>query len=331
MRAFEAAMTTSRTTSLCADERLIAIAFEQAPCPSRTARSRAPSRDDFVALRPAQDDAWRSAPSAIRLHYATEFCRDFLPRLATHCRTRAAWRRYRWCNSSHRCGTCGKNASPCAGRVDGAARGWFGGLMKLAIHADIDLTASLDGAAHVTWFDARVDGGEQAKPALEARAALVHVGEIADALGDLWPALHAARLESVHDTYFSDGWYKDDYADGAGIDLLYVERVEVADAWRDKNLDIAAVRRLAETLGSSCQLVVMPYRDALEAAYWARLGFTPSTPGRTSGLMHMKLGVRHARVVDARGSGEFEVVGDGSRVRVNEWAADPLVRRRACN
>lgn len=202
--------------------------------------------------------------------------------------------------------------------------------MKLAISADIDLSGSLEDAQHVTWFDARVADAGTA-PALEARVAIVHVGEIADSAGDLWPALHRARLETVHDTYFSDGWYKDDFADGAGIDLLYVERVDVADAFRDKNLDVAVVRRLAETIGSSCQLVVMPYRDALEAAYWARLGFTPSRPGRTSGLMHMKLGVRHARVVDANGSGEFEVVGDGPHAAVNEWAGDPVLRRRACN
>jgi hypothetical protein len=93
----------------------------------------------------------------------------------------------------------------------------------------------------------------------------------------------------------------------AGIDLLFVDRVTIDGGWRDKNLDLAIVRRLADTLGSGCQLVAMRYEDAFEAAHWGRLGFTPTSRGQSSGLMHMKLGYRHARVVDT-GSGTFEVV-----------------------
>ena len=52
----------------------------------------------------------------------------------------------------------------------------------------------------------------------------------------------------------------------------------------------------------------MPYRDAIVASHWGQLGFALTTPGRTNGLMHMKLGYRHAKVVDATGSGDFEVL-----------------------
>jgi hypothetical protein len=66
----------------------------------------------------------------------------------------------------------------------------------------------------------------------------------------------------------------------------------------------------------------MPYRDALEAAYWGRLGFAVSTPGRTSGLMHMTLAHRHARVVKT-GLGAWEVLpSDGSR--------SPLIAAGTC-
>jgi hypothetical protein len=138
--------------------------------------------------------------------------------------------------------------------------------------------------------------------------ALVHVGEIADAQGDLWPALRGTRLESLHDAYFAQGWYNDDYADGSGIDLLFVDRVVVEEPWKAKNLDLAIVRRLCDTIGSGCQIVSMRYGDAFEAAHWARLGFVPTTRGRATGLMHMKLGYRHARVVHETGTGRFEVV-----------------------
>jgi hypothetical protein len=190
--------------------------------------------------------------------------------------------------------------------------------MKLSITADIGLDEpSLDGAerGYVTWLDVRAyDTKENGGGLLgTARVALVHVGEIADAHADLWPALRGTRLEALHDPYFSQGWYNDEFADGAGIDLLYIEKLSVEAPWRDKNLDLAIVRRLSDTIGSGCQLVSMPYKDAYEAAHWARIGFTSSTPGRSTGLMHMKLGYRHARVV-ATGTGEFEVLPTTSTV-----------------
>lgn len=177
--------------------------------------------------------------------------------------------------------------------------------MKLSVTTDIDLEGP-QKSGYVTWLDVALnDGGRVCGT---ARVALVHVGEIADAAGEIWPALHGTRLEAVHDVYFAQGWYKDDYADGAGIDLLYIEHITLDEDQRGKNLDLALVRRLCDTLGSGCQLAVVPYVDATRASHWSRLGFAISTPGRTSGLMHMKLGYRHAQVVDATGSGDFEVV-----------------------
>ena len=175
--------------------------------------------------------------------------------------------------------------------------------MKLSVTTDIDLEPK---SGYVTWLDVKVSDGVRIYGS--ARVALVHVGEIADAAGEVWPALHGTRLEPLHDVYFAQGWYKDDYADGAGIDLLFIEHITIAEEHRGKNLDLALVRRLCDTLGSGCQLAVVAYGDAEGAAHWGRLGFAISTPGRTAGLMHMKLGYRHAQIVDATGSGDYEVV-----------------------
>lgn len=181
--------------------------------------------------------------------------------------------------------------------------------MKLSITTNIDLEGP-PKSGYVTWLDVRVSDAAQVHGA--ARVALVHVGEIADAAGEVWPALHGTRLESLHDVYFAQGWYKDDYADGAGIDLLFIEQITIDEEQRGRNLDLALVRRLCDTLGSGCQLAVVAYPDAERAAHWAKLGFAISTPGHTAGLMHLKLGYRHAQVVDATGSGDYEVVSSAN-------------------
>jgi hypothetical protein len=178
--------------------------------------------------------------------------------------------------------------------------------MKLSLTADIPLETAGLGTGFITWFDVRAYAHDAA-PLARARVALVHVGEIADAGVELWAALRDAGLGALHDTYFAQGWYKDEYADGAGIDLLFVQTVEAAQEWRERNLDLAIVRRLGDTLASGCQLVSMPYHDPHEATRWARLGFSTSTAGRASGLLHMKLGRQNARVV-ATGGGAFEVL-----------------------
>lgn len=179
--------------------------------------------------------------------------------------------------------------------------------MKLSVTADIELDQTEGAGAYVTWLDVQI--GDPGQPACgSARIAIVHVGEIADALGDVYPVLRGTPLEPLCRAYFSDGWYNETFSDGSGIDLLYVESVEIAASHHHKNLDYAMVRRLCDTLGSGCQLAVMPYHEPLTAAHWGRLGFSLTTPGRRTGLMHMKLGYRHAQVVDATGSGDFEVL-----------------------
>ena len=187
--------------------------------------------------------------------------------------------------------------------------------MKLSITTEMDLEGPSNGQTkgptngYVTWLDVALQDG--ARTFGTARIAIVHVGEIADAAGEVWPALHGTRLEAIHDVYFSQGWYKDDFADGAGIDLLYVDQITLDEDHRGRNLELALVRRLCDTLGSGCQLAVMAYPDAEQAAHWGKLGFAVSTPGRMNGLMHLKLGYRHAQVVDATGSGDYEVVSMG--------------------
>lgn len=182
--------------------------------------------------------------------------------------------------------------------------------MELSVVANISLNDPDVARTYTTWFDVTLRDDDQ-RALARARVGVLHVGEAADAEGDLWSAMHRTPLESLHETYFAHGWYKDDFATGAGIDLLFFDSIMVEPEGRARNVDLALIRRLCDTLGSSCQLAVTRFTDAHQAAHWSQLGFAVSTPGRTSGLMHLQLGYRHARVVDPTGCGEFEVQPEG--------------------
>jgi len=172
--------------------------------------------------------------------------------------------------------------------------------MKVSIHTQLDLGCDIASAPSVaTWFDAYVhEEPIAARQALErcqssARFAIIHVGELADYYEDIhWPASHTP-LASLVDLYFAEGWYKDEFAEGAGIDLLYFASTPDRAANRPPTaVDLALVRRICDTLGSACQLAVIGYGNAAAAAAWAKLGFEITTKGRTSGMMHLNLGFR---------------------------------------
>ena len=178
--------------------------------------------------------------------------------------------------------------------------------MKLSISSDIDLDG--DKGGYVTWLDVRLSEGTESFGT--ARIAIVHVGEIADAAGEIWPALQGTKLEPIPRHVLQPGLVQRRLRRRRGHrPSLHRPHQHRRSAPR-QNLDLALVRRLCDTLGSGCQLAVVGYNHALEAARWGRLGFAVSTAGRTQGLMHMKLGYRHASVVDT-GSGQFEVVANG--------------------
>lgn len=191
-------------------------------------------------------------------------------------------------------------------------------VMKLAVTTEIDLEGP-PTTGYVTWLNVEVTGdGRSCEAPLphepsrvrRARVAIVHVGELVDAEGEVRSALRGTRIEAIYEEYFNQGWYKDEYADGAGIDLFFFDELTFDEHALQKNLDLALVRRLCDTLGSGCQLAVVPYRDAENSSRWAKLGFVVSTPGRTHGLMHLKLGQHQTRLIDTSGRGDYEVVSE---------------------
>jgi hypothetical protein len=186
-------------------------------------------------------------------------------------------------------------------------------MLRINVSANIPLHEPDADEGLITWFSVGVYYGEdenEEERIGEATVALVHVGEAANAGQDLLDALDAdsAELEALYHTYFQDDWIKDRFMDGSGSDLLYVADIEIAAAYDGRNIDLAVVRRLCNTIGHGCGLAVIPYDSKAEIAHWSRMGFAVSTPGKPTGWLHMTMGDRKARIAGPEDDGRFKIV-----------------------
>lgn len=149
----------------------------------------------------------------------------------------------------------------------------------------------------ISWLDIEIlerDANDGELVVGKARAAIIHAAVAGRGLYDAMDA-DSGELEALYSVYFDDGYFKEQFAEGVGSDLLYVSDIELAPAYRGKNIELALVRRLCDTLGSGSELVVVPYGDEAEAAHWRAIGFrkTRGAPG----LMHLNQAFVHPRVV----------------------------------
>jgi GNAT superfamily N-acetyltransferase len=186
--------------------------------------------------------------------------------------------------------------------------------MDLVVRTEIGLSEPTVDSGFVTWLsfdvvDHSLDG-RGASTLGTGEAAIVHLGTGTVHLHDVLDA-DSAELEALYDIYFDGQWFKPDHAQGAGCDLLYFAGLDVAPRHRGKNIEYAVVRRVADTLGTGCGLVVLAYSSPAEVAFWERMGFEVSTPGHASGFLHLQLAKAHPRIV--KRMNEFKVLPNLSR------------------
>ena len=193
-------------------------------------------------------------------------------------------------------------------------------IVKVIVTTELELDEPTVDAGFITWMDIEIradeyenEEGEEPKPVDayigRGSVALIHVGGAGE---DLWDALDAdsGEMEALHNVYFEDGWFKDEYAEGAGSGLLYVSEISIEPAWQGRNIELAVVRRLCETVGQGCELAVIPYESAKEIEHWGQMGFEVSTPKKSTGYMHMKLAYRLPRIVRSDDQDRYNVVPD---------------------
>lgn len=176
---------------------------------------------------------------------------------------------------------------------------------RIMLTLELQTTLLLDEPSHldgfVTWLEADVIDDDFTADYMtkvgHAHVAVIHVGMIADAGRSLRDVLDAdsGELAALHEPYFEDGWLRRDLvAGGRASDLLYVSDLALDGTYADRQVDVAIVRRLCDTLGVGCGLAVVPVlaRDDLER--WIAHGFQVTRPVRQGevGYLHLNTSLR---------------------------------------
>ncbi|MDI1435175.1 hypothetical protein [Polyangium sorediatum] len=154
-------------------------------------------------------------------------------------------------------------------------------------------------------------------PASATRASPASTSAISSALDLNVPLLDvldadSGELEALHDIFFENDWLKDEYLEGGGNDALYISELVIDPAYEGRNIDLALVRRLCDTLAQGCTVAILPYASQRDIDHWTPLGFEVTPPGGAGGYLHLLLGTRRARVDDPDQPGVFKVLPNPS-------------------
>jgi hypothetical protein len=174
-------------------------------------------------------------------------------------------------------------------------------MLTLEIQTTLLLDEPTSDDGFVTWLEAAVIDdsftAEHTPKVGHVYVALVHVGMIVDAERSLRDVLHAdsGELADLHHIYFEDDWIRGDLvAGGKGTDLLYVSELELDISYVGRNVDVAIVLRLCDTLGAGCALAVVPYLADDDIQRWFDAGFKVTEPAQRGdvGYLHRNTSLR---------------------------------------
>ncbi len=189
--------------------------------------------------------------------------------------------------------------------------------MHIHISATIPLSEPNASSGLVTWFSIDIFPDEDApNPARigHARVARIHISSALDLNVPLLDVLDAdsGELEALHDIFFENDWPKDEYLEGGGNDALYISEIVIDPAYEGRNIDLALVRRLCDTVAQGCTVAILPYASQRDIDHWTPLGFEVTPPGGAEGYLHLLLETRTARVDDPDQPGVFKVLPNTS-------------------
>lgn len=162
--------------------------------------------------------------------------------------------------------------------------------MRMWITSQVGLEEPSAWGGLLTWLDIQIGDDDQDEDGLHsvcgrARVAIVHAGASGTTM---WEVLdeESEELSALYARYFEGGWVKEEF-EGIATDLMYVDELELDDAHKGRNIELAVVRRLCDTIGRGCAIVVVPYESDEQVELWQKMGFKVTEPGVTPGTMHL--------------------------------------------
>jgi hypothetical protein len=191
-------------------------------------------------------------------------------------------------------------------------------MIRLLVSARISVEEPSTDGGFITWYDVLIqrdapgvddDGAngddlEKVEQIGRAKLAIVHVGALFDtddtSLYDVLDA-ESGDLEALYSLYFDDEyWFRDEFASAAGVDLGYIQELTIDAAWQGRNIDLAVVQRLNETLAAGCKVLVMALSSPEAVEHWEQMGFeVPAGEDSEPRLVHLNNEGTHPRVVAA--------------------------------
>ena len=194
-------------------------------------------------------------------------------------------------------------------------------MIRLSVSTRIAVAEPSTDGGFITWFDVLIqrdapvgdDGGagsddleegdEKVEQIGRAKLAIVHVGALFDRddtlLYDVLDA-ESGDLEALYSLYFDkeEDWFKDEFGSAAGVDLGYIQELTLDPAWQGRNIELAVVQRLNETLAAGCKVLVMAVSLPEEVTRWEQMGFeVPAPEGGEPDYVHLNNAGTHPRVV----------------------------------
>ena len=190
-------------------------------------------------------------------------------------------------------------------------------MLRLSISTRIAVEEPSTDGGFITWHDVLIqrdalvdsereaagDHLEKVEQIGRAKLAIVHVGALLESddtsLYDVLDA-ESGDLAALYPLYFDDDedWFKDEFASAAGVDLGYIQELTIDAAWQGRNIDLAAIQRLNETLAAGCKVLVMALSSPEEVEHWEQMGFeVPAGEDSEPSLVHLNNEGTHPRVV----------------------------------
>jgi hypothetical protein len=209
-------------------------------------------------------------------------------------------------------------------------------MIRLSVSTRISVEEPSTDGGFITWYDILIqrdapvvddDGAdsndlEKVEQIGRAKLAIVHVGALFESddtsLYDVLDA-ESGDLEALYPLYFDDDedWFKDEFASAAGVDLGYIQELTINAAWQGRNIELAVVQRLNETLAAGCKVLVMALSSLEEVARWEQMGFeVPAGEDSEPGLVHLNNEGTHPRVVPVEHPGRIAAPHEEDRFRV---------------